>query len=176
MKVIILILVIIATIHFVYDGILLPSIRMQLRNRLFALRDQARRHAIARSESLDKDAFDLIHNGINLFLNRLPQITISTAVRAQQMYEKQSSIRREVNKHSQIIDQCTDNELVDIFKQSNEILSFALIANTAGWFIYIIPIALFVLAFKKVLGLVKDITLMPRHLTESLMPLEPSMS
>ena len=57
--------------HFIYERIILPSIRLHYRNQLFALRDVARRKIIDGGSDTSMQAATLVHDSLNNAINRL---------------------------------------------------------------------------------------------------------
>ena len=68
-------LAVLAILHFIYEAIILPTIRWNLRNELFSLRDKLR-NVVINKEQYDPATFELAHSGINHFINRLHHLDL----------------------------------------------------------------------------------------------------
>jgi hypothetical protein len=157
----IIILIGLALIHFVYEGILLPSIRLGLRDRLFHLRDELRALKIRQPEKFDGAAFDIVHDGINNYLNRLPQLTISFQNQFRRFFDANESFREQLKARRQIVDASPNEELKQIVKRADAVLQEALIANSAAWFVYLIPIIVFAVTLHATTSQVKALLSVP---------------
>ncbi|WP_382631345.1 hypothetical protein, partial [Streptomyces sp. NPDC056982] len=60
-----------AAAHFIYERILLPSLRLHYRNKLFELRDEVRNQIIANHSEDNTQAAQLVHEALNNAINRL---------------------------------------------------------------------------------------------------------
>jgi hypothetical protein len=143
MAILIIALFVFSMIHFVYEGILLPSIRLGLRDRLFDLRDELRAMKIKKPDDFRDDAFEIVHDGINNFLNRLPQLTISFERQFRKACDSDPKFRAEIDKRRATVDASQSVQLKEIVKRADAILQDAFIANAAAWFVYLIPIIAF---------------------------------
>lgn len=168
------IVVLIAIFHFVYDGIVLPSIRLILRNRLFALRDEIRTLKIDPSSQFDKAAFKLVHDGINTYLNRLPQINLGTTARIIESIKHDDQIRKKIEEREQVIKNCDDQDIKDIFYKANRILGYAFVANSGGWFIYLIPIVLLFNSIKTLFKVTVELVLLPGYYADKFISEKPA--
>lgn len=148
MDIAILIFATLAFAHFIYEGIIAPSIRMKLRNRMFELRDEVRAlHAEDRRCS--KEAFEIAHGGINQYINRLHAVTISLMGKFREAY-KDPAFRKEVERRKAALDACDCKELQSIVTRANRTIESALMTNTGMWFVYLVPVALAVVCIHAV--------------------------
>ncbi len=65
-----------AILHFIYEGIILPSIRLNLRYKLFVLRDELRslRHEVAIVVGFFQKIFSLVKDIVSLSENDLHKL------------------------------------------------------------------------------------------------------
>ena len=129
----------IALWHFIYDGIILPSIRWALRNRLFELRDRIRMLAIKDEVQNCEEAYCFVHDSVNVFLTRLHLLTISQAVEISRAIARDAKLRSRIQKRIDMIERCQNQEITDAFQKMDCVLRIALIANSGTWFLYVIP-------------------------------------
>lgn len=165
----IIIIIIVAVLHFIYESIVLPTIHLYLKNRLFSLRDQLRYLKIEQQKGLSEDVFNYLHDSINVFLPRLHLLTISLLIKCSKSYNNNKSLRNEVIKKRKAIKECQNNEFKNIYKEIVEIHNLAFIANMGAWFFYIIPVALIAIVFSKISELLQNTFNMPKQ-AEKLLP------
>jgi len=164
-------MVVAATYHFVYEGMLLPSIRMSLRNQLFALRDEVRTLNIDGIDRCDDEAFEIVHSGINNYLNRLHLLTIGLHMRVSRLYETDAEFKTVVESRRALMDAAHNASLKDVVDRANKILFAAFVFNAGGWFIYIVPLAICVATIKRGVAFAKELFALPTSLASKLMPI-----
>jgi len=167
----IVIVVFIALFHAVYENIVLPAIQMQLRNELFVLRDRIRTIMIDEQVDAHDQAFLFVHDGINKFLNRLPDMKISLKADIKRESEKNPGLHKDTERRIELIYSSNNAQLVEIFNDTSWVIGKALVANAGGWLIYLLPIALLLASIKNLANLVKELIAMPTFYTEKLIPL-----
>lgn len=161
MSTLIVIIFWLAVWHFLCEGIVTPSARMILRNRLFVLRDQVRHIHIERGGNSMAPDIVLLHDGINRFLPRLKQITPLLLLDIDAAYRTDPEVRATVDARQQIIESAADPRIREIVSQTNKILADAMIANTAGWMIYLLPIVLVFVCFSRLTHLAAELFVTP---------------
>lgn len=170
MKTLLLLALILSIWHFIYEFAIAPSIRIHLRNRLFVLRDQLRRAKIDGIRSEDEAAFWFVHNGINNFLNRLPNLTLARAVELEVKYKQHADLRQVLEDHMRALNSSRDSRIVEVFNQTNVVIENAMITNMGAWFIYIVPIAVLVAAMGRLSKIAGDLIMAPTKDVERLIP------
>lgn len=159
-----------ALFHFLYDGIILPSIRQHLRNRLFALRDKLRLEYINGIDKQDIEAFNLTHEAINNFVNRLPMLTISVYAEIEVAIKNDHKLKEKVNKRRAILENCKSPKIKEVNESINKILFDAFIANSGGWMIYLIPMAVLLTIWRKLATNCKELVVVPHREIGKIMP------
>lgn len=165
-----LVVVLIAIWHFVYDGIIAPSIRQRYRNELFKIRDQLRGAKIEGIAKSDERAFWFVHDGVDNFLDRLPSLTLLRARSLSVEYDSNESLRKVLKGHLDAVRDCGDQRIKDAFDKTNSIIEKAMIVNFGGWFIYLIPLACLVMLLSKLSTLAKNLAVAPHRDVERLIP------
>ncbi|UJB17600.1 MULTISPECIES: hypothetical protein [Lysobacter] len=140
MDILILVLAGLAFFHFVYEGIWAPSARMELRNEMFGLRDELRKMRIARDKPCSKEAFDIAHDGVNQYLNRLHWVTISFERRYSRAL-KDREFRNVVKKRAAILHDADNEQLKSVAHRANGIIEKAFFTNSGGWLPYLLTLA-----------------------------------
>jgi hypothetical protein len=169
MSYVIIVLAVIALWHFIYESILLPSIRLHLRNRLFVLRDELRAHRVE-SDNVDEKAFDLVSKGINNYLTRLPMINIGLRVEFERKVKEDPSLVDKLKERRKVIVESNDESLKQIYHDVNVVLEYAFVANSGGWFIYLVPIAVLIASVKRLSRLAEGLLMLPTNAMSNIMP------
>lgn len=128
--------------HFIYDGILAPSIRCKLRNDLFDLRDQLRTAQISNQDPSATEAFDVVHAGINAYLNRLQGVTVSLRAKFYRLNKEDSGFRQEWHRRRRVVEDAKNQELERIKARANATIELAFLTNSAPLLAYLLPLAL----------------------------------
>jgi hypothetical protein len=126
--------------HFIYEAIILPSVRQDLRNQLFRLRDELRSIAIDGYVGRDVEAFNLLHESLNGLVNRVSLITFSVIFDIKSAIHNDKHLEEKIKKRQAILDDCLNTEVKKINEQLGQLITTACIANSGGWLIYIIPL------------------------------------
>jgi len=151
----------IAVYHLIYQGIILPSIRLRLRYELFSLRDKLRALKTDLGESFDDNVFTYMQDSINGSIKLIALIDFSSIVSAEKRFRGDLELRDEIKKKQELIDNCPINKVKEISLRNAELLTDAVVYNAGGWFIYIVPVLLGVVCYKKIKSFVTDIVLFP---------------
>ena len=171
MSIFILVSIVLVMMYFVYDKIILPTIRLHLRNRLFELRDEVRSIMIEEKRSEHDEAFMFVHDGICKLLNRLPEITLHLKIEIEKQFESNEELRFHTKQRiNQIIDS-GNNRLLIVFREANLVVEKAFIANAGAWLFYLFPIAILFDSISKLSEIAKELVAMPTGDTERLIPI-----
>ena len=120
-----------------------PAMRFHLRNSLFVQRDHLRRLSITKKiDSQDSEAFDYVHSGINLFLDKLDRLNFDTRRNAARLIDTNPELLRKVEARLKVMTDCQNQEIVLIFTNTTKIVERAFIVNMGGWMIYLVPLAI----------------------------------
>ncbi len=157
MATIFIILLVLGLFHFIYESILLPSFRLELRYKLFELRDEIRNIKSEESSNVSDKVFYLLEDTANTVINRLPFFNISTRIDAFKEYEGNKSFQRKVENRRKALEECKDDRVNKINKELIDIATVAFIINSGGWSYILIPILLLLLVFAFVTKSIKSI-------------------
>ena len=160
----------VAGLHFIFEGIILPSIRQNMRNKLFALRDRLRMEFINGLEKHDIEAFNLIHEAINMFVNRLPLLNINVMVEVESAIRHDQKLKESVERRSNIMTSCKNENIKIISKELNKIIIESFVLNAGGWLIYILPLAVAMGLWKRIIGDCKKLIAVPHHNIGKIIP------
>jgi hypothetical protein len=147
----IVILIVLAVLHFVHESILAPSFRLSLRFKLFVLRDEVRELKIDCASSLTDRHFDFLQDSINNLISNLNRFDMATFVGVQLESKKDPSFLKSAEERSRMLDDCNIPRAREIRKQSLKIISAAIIMNSGALFLLIFaPIIIAVLGYAEV--------------------------
>jgi hypothetical protein len=140
MEYLFVVMVVFALYHFVYESILAPSERLKLRFELFELRDRLRALKIEHSEYLEDRHFDYLQDSLNSLICLLARFDMATLSYIELEIQRDPELRRRLEIRTAILDDCQFDELRGIRRASVRIAAKALLINSGGWFVSVVPI------------------------------------
>ena len=168
MSYILLGIILLAIWHFIYENILAPSLRLHLRNELFALRDELRKlhmQGVITSPE-DVKVFNFIHNNINIFLKTLSELSLVTYIHVKKYLEANESYTKSLQERLKLIESSKNKEMLSIFKNGCFIAHKAFLINSGGWAIYIFPIFICWLFYKRLQEVITKLFVTPSQILE----------
>lgn len=117
---------------FVYQGIILPGIRLSLRYRVFALRDQLRRLVIEGRVQEKDAAFQLLHDRLNFMCISLSRLDLARVIQTSSSLDDQTKTRVA---HYMRLMEAAPGEVQKIYKESLNVLMLALTYNSLFTFV-----------------------------------------
>ncbi|HRL97833.1 MAG TPA: hypothetical protein PLE22_00125 [Acidovorax sp.] len=166
----IILLSVIAIVHFVYESIIAPSLRMHLRNKLFELRDEVRAVRVEGVDPDDEKAYWYTHDGINNLLDRLSWMTLHARVTATMAYAQDADLQKLVEERKAMLDQCKNRRIHKIFDKTSLVVEEAFVVNMGAWAIYVVPIGVFFSSLGQLKKLVSNLILTPERKREEMLP------
>lgn len=136
------IFVILVVFHFIYDGIIAPSLRHEIRLELFELRDRLRMLKIEHNEQLSDELFAELQDTINKQIRILHEINILGVIEAIQFSRNNNEMDAEIRNFETLLNNCELEEIKDISNKTAFAFMKAIAANSGGWAIFVIPVAL----------------------------------
>lgn len=136
--------IILAIFHFVYESILLPSIRQRLRYKLFALRDRLVRLSLDNNQKTEIKHFEHIERSINTSIRHLPYMTISTIFHADNFYKMNPELQNDINRRVETIKNLKNEQLKELHSVCIKYSIQSLVYNSMMLFIYLLPIVLLI--------------------------------
>lgn len=137
--------------HFIYERIILPSIRLHYRNQLFALRDVAREKIISGGSESAVHAANLVHDALNNAINRLHLLTLPNKFRAQKRVAEDPVIKQRIKREIDVFKRCDDEEIIAVLVKSSRVLENVLAFNSLMLLVYLLPFVLAVIFCVKVI-------------------------
>lgn len=162
-------------VHYIYQVIILPSIRQSARDDLFLLRDKLRAQLIQVQNQCDKNtlrAFKEIDDGINRSLNRLHLLTLSNLVKVSIAIKKDPERTEEhFKKFHSLLDNSQDSTPKDIYLEVGKVLRNVLAANSIMFVVYVLPFIIIINLIKntystliKTVNYMSDMTLVIKNI------------
>lgn len=156
-----LILAFLSILNFVYGAILVPSLRLRLRYRLFALRDDLRTWAIEQPKGSDIDSFKYLQSGINNGLSILSILDASVLAEADEAVKKDENLRRRAEKRREVLDSCDNKEFQRIRNELSKTVMHAFMVNSGTWFFYLVPIVFVIVCIGRISKAVASLFYIP---------------
>lgn len=145
----IIICAILAIFHFIYDGIIAPTIRISLKNKLFSIKNELLRLEERKDlTNNERKSLKYVIASTEILIKKMNNITISEFVKVKSSLNDSSLLHKEASGKIDFITKYSCPETIKAFDQSAEIFVRALIVNSGGWLIYIIPIYVILKPFK----------------------------
>lgn len=155
----ILILTCLAMMHFIYESIILPSIRLSLRFKLFALRDQLR--SMVMQGTASNEVFRIQQSSINNAINMLSWADQAMISRFERQLRDDEAMRKRVEKRVKIVEDYDSEEFQRVVRETSAVFQNAVIANMGAWFVYIVPIGVFFLCLNRLKCLAREMVSIP---------------
>ncbi|MDB0616235.1 hypothetical protein PL372_11915 [Tenacibaculum dicentrarchi] len=116
MTTIFIILIVFGIFHFIYESILMPSFRLELRYKLFELRDELRNIKSEENSKVSDDVFDILEGTVCTVINRLPFFSLSAQMDAFKEYESNKSFQNRVEKRKKFLKVVKTKELNELIE------------------------------------------------------------
>ena len=150
-----------AVFHFVYESIIAPSMRLELKHRLFALRDRLRRLKLAARDDLDDRHFHYLQDSINGLIRALDHLDLALLHRLRSARLHDATLTSRVDSRSRILDECRIPEAVEIRGKTFRIAIEALAVNSGAWIVYLVPLLVAAAGYAEVKRLIGSVISMP---------------
>ena len=173
----IVLFLILTIFHFLYEGIIAPSIRLKLKYNLFAIRDQLR--ALLREprvSQFSEDVYSHLQSSINNLIKFLPVIDILSIAKAEQKFNEDETLRQEVMRVTRMLEDCKSPDVQEIRSRIRRIFAMAIFVNNGMLMFYSFPIVILSASakafFKKIVSAIQELLYMPESEFGRLMPLQ----
>jgi len=161
-----------SVLHFVYEGIIAPSLRLKWRCDLFALRDRLRRLKCEHPDELTDEVFIPMQRSLNRSIALLHRVNVVVLHRASLQYQHSQSLIEQSAKFGTALEACPLDEVREIRQKSLDILLHALQVNHGGAYLYVVPIALGVALGQKLVASIEKAIKLPEKDFEQIMPIK----
>lgn len=175
MEYVFLAMVVLAVLHFVYEGIIAPSLRMQCRNELFKQRDALRRIKIQRHADSRDPAFDIIHSTINGYLTCLSGVTLHFMWRLRSGV-RSGKLREETQARLKALEDCKSEQLIGVGQAMGNAIERAFLINSLAWAFYVVPVLLLILGMHLISKVTMKLVALPVEWSVKLLQREAGMT
>lgn len=134
------ILIGLAFLHFVYEAILAPSFRLNLRFKLFAVRDDLR--WLRAEREIPDEIFRSLQNGLNNSIRLLPRTDLATVWRAHRVISRDPKLKSLRDKQWEALQTQLDETTRPLFKRCASLFVSALVVNNGMIVILLLPVAM----------------------------------
>jgi hypothetical protein len=165
-----LIFAVLALTHFIYEGILAPSLRASSRLKLFALRDRLRNLKMDQRERLSDEVFFDLQSSMNFSVGRLRQIDLRLVKSANDAFEHDERLRKRVERRIAMFEACPIAELHQIIEEYFDVLDNVVLINSGAWLPYLIPAFIAFVLKESVQSAIKNVFSLPDNEIEKIVP------
>src|SRR5262245_37669523 len=127
-----------SVLHFVYEMIVAPSLRMAARYRLFALRDELR--TLKASGALEEQHFRYLQDSLNALIRALDAFNLSLLIRWEHLLRRDTAFRARVEERLKVLDECSNTAALRIRAESVRIALEGFVINCGGGLLYLAPV------------------------------------
>lgn len=159
-----------AAIHFIYEAIIAPSLRFELRLKLFALRDELRILKLTHSESLSDELFDDLQSSLNATISRLNLIDLRILKTAYESFGHDEKLRKMAEQRDELIRSCPISEVQKIRQRQISFVARAMLINSGGWFPYLVPIVVSIFCSGRVTAQIRAVFALPEKDINKIVP------
>ena len=152
MELVFVIAVVLCLWLFIYEGILLPSIRIKLKYKLYALRDQLRILKVKHKDKISPQTFHSLDNYLSTSIVHIPILTYRILREVKKDLEKDPELKKQIDRKVELIKNSEVSQMRDIYDKMIKYSVYGLLANGGGWFIYLAAILIPVLIIAFVVG------------------------
>src|SRR6266513_6544694 len=124
------IFLILVILHFVWDGIIAPSIRLEIRYELFEMRDKLRRLKIQLHDQFNDELFNLLQHILNNELAFLHRARIVDFYRAYKKYGNSKSLQLTFENFQRLVNECSIEDVRKLWERTGLITVCALVVNS----------------------------------------------
>lgn len=172
MALLFLILLAAATFHFVWESIIAPSLRLQLRYRIFEQRDRLRMLKVTRHDELSQEAFCSLHDSVNTAVRLLPSIGLTTLMEAGHAVESDPELREYIEKRRELLNHCPVQEVREIHQATTAAVSSAFAINSLCLTLWLLPIVLSLAIIRWTTRRIAELMLIPAGQIDRLVSLQ----
>ena len=146
MAIMLVLFLLLAVLHLVYESIILPSLRLSLRFKMFRLRDRLRVLAREQGDKLSPGVYRSVQSSINGTIQLLYRLDLATACEILKIMQKDPGLQRRIQKRIEEIQSCPIEAIQDLRRDHQKLIAFTVFANSAILFLWLaVPVVIYVL-------------------------------
>jgi len=150
MEYVILILGALAMVHFVYEAIVAPTLRINQKFKAFKLRDELRSLAVREPETVHDKHFYAVQALLNAVIRTVNTIDVVALMKAKQAVADDPELRKRTEARARLFDDCKNNEIRDIDHRGGIVAIEGVRINSAGLLTCMSPVMVLIDAYKKI--------------------------
>jgi len=167
MEIVLIILIVLAFYHYIYENAVAPSIRLKLRYKLFMLRDELRRLKMQKPDVINDALFRQIEGSIHSSVKFLPLFNFVLLYRMIKSYRNDLRLKAEVERKTELIEDCNIEEVKQINKKIADTIAYAIVVNSGGVLPYFFAVIPVILLFSSIQSGAKRILATPTNVLSS---------
>lgn len=128
-----------AVLHFIYEAMVAPSIRLHLRMEFFKLRDKLRKLKFEGNTDLaNEEIYDLLQGNINTCIKFLPSLDVKLFFHFYQIIRMDPGLEKSLKKKVAILDNCKTKEVRKLKSRYRRLNLMTFVSNNGMFFLPII--------------------------------------
>lgn len=135
MHYLIALLLVVTLWHYVAQRILIPSMRFELRCRLFEVRDRVRAMMIEGATGQEMRELTDLHDRCNAMINRVHLFSVEALQRYMKAAERDPEFQQRLEARTKAIEECSENTR-SVHQELSLITLEAVHVNSLGWYLY----------------------------------------
>lgn len=163
-------LVALAAYHFIYEAIIAPSLRFEMRLKLFALRDELRTLRLQHPESISDEIFQDLQSSLNATISRLGLIDLRMLITAHELFEHDEKLQKRAEQRDELIRSCPIPQVGAIRQRQLDLVGWALAINGGGWLPYLFPVIVSRFCESRVRAQVRNVFALPENDINKIVP------
>jgi hypothetical protein len=144
--------------HFVYEGIVAPTFRMEKRYQLFELRDELRMAHIRGGDRFPKKHFEYMQDSLNGLIHHADRIDITAMIACQVQMGADKSFHERVLARVKWMNECPSEQVRNIRQRTVEVVDQLVAINNGAWAAFIVPVVLAIAGYKWLIDSARALT------------------
>lgn len=140
MTILLLIFVVLALVHLIYETIIAPTLRLRMKYRFFELRDRTVRLRLDEPEALPASLYDDLFDAIDGAMRYISGLSVVSMLRLPTIPDK---VRRRADERARAFDTAESADVRRIASDLRLYLLLVLFINSLGLIITVVPIMAF---------------------------------
>lgn len=145
METFVFIVLTIASLHFLYESVILPSLTLKIKFKFNKLKDEVMMMAI--DKRIDQEEADYVLHSIDISSRNIQFMTLSTILNTQIFFNKNPDFRKD---GASSLNKVKNKRLKEMHIECAKHLFKALIYNSLMWAIYIVPICIVLITYGRI--------------------------
>ncbi len=128
--------------HLFYENVVVPSLRLDCRFKLFALRDRLRDLKFNSPIQCEDATFHMLDDSLSWQMDNLPKLNFVLLRKAELRTKAEPDFKKRVDDRCAILRNCQLPEYKKIQMEQAKLTLDMLVLNSGGWAIYLVPVAI----------------------------------